>query len=182
MKTLITAFTMILFYTHAAHAHLGGHTLVCKSPKVADKSRVVFTLSRGNAEGYVAPKYSYTKGNKKYEFTTENDMLSFGETIHNSPLGVIRATAYNTSDEQASIKSSFTITAIPATVRAFDENGKPIKWSLELEKNSECYDSNGRANFKAVFSGWIEEGAEKFEPVEPQILDCELSYNSGMAC
>jgi hypothetical protein len=182
MKNLIVTFVMTLVST-AALAHTGSHTLTCKSAaKSGSKQIVQFSLRRSNSEKTYHPEYSITINGKKFEFATEDDDRNYGETFHNSPLGVITVTADNYYDENSANTALFSITAIPGTVKAYDTDGKLVKWNLKQEQEEDyCYDRNGKATFKGLLKGSLNTG-DKSVPVDTQIMDCELSYNSGMAC
>jgi hypothetical protein len=181
MKNLISTLILTLV-SSAALAHTGGHTLTCKSAaKSGSKQVVEFVLHRANAERVYAPEYSITINGKKFEFTTDDDMKNYGETYHNSPLGVISVTADNYYEENSVNTAFLRVTAIPASVKTFDSAGKLVKWNFKDEKKDDCYDMNGKATFKGILKGQINSG-EKSVPVDTQIMDCELTYNSGMAC
>jgi len=179
MKALLV--TMTFMFTQFALAHSGSNTLTCKSAKNSgSKQMIQLSLSRGNTAGLAAPTISMKVDGQAYTLDTPEDTLSYGETFHNSPLGVVRVTAENYNDNAAAIRGGFSVVAIPSTVRAFDNQGHPVKWSLKSEKD-ECNDSNGKATFQGVFHGDLNAN-KKDVSVEPQILDCELVYDSGMAC
>lgn len=181
MKKLLLSLVFII--ASNAHAHPGGHELQCKSAlNSGSNQKLIFTLNRSNGLGWYPPAFSLTVNNKKYEFITDDEMKNFGKTFHNSPLGVIYITAENNEDEEASTKANLSITAIPETVKAFDYKGNPVKWNFSEEKSeSTCYDSNGKATFKGVFHGYMHSDDSNI-PVDTQIMDCELTYNSGMTC
>lgn len=183
MKKLIPVL-MIALTSTAAFAHPGSNTLTCKSARNSgSKQNVQFELHRMNGPGWVSPEFSVSINGKKYEFKPEDETKSYGDTIHNSPLGVIMVTADNSADEAATISASFNVTAAPSTVKAFDNEGKPVKWTLRSEAD-ECNDSNGKAVFKGVFKGYLlnRQKDSSVLNLDPQIMDCTLSYNSGMAC
>lgn len=188
MKTLITQLAAIglLITTSPAFAHSGSHSLICKSAaRSGSNQKLVFTLSRANGTGLVAPSFSVTLNGQKTEIETTDEMQSYGQTFHNSPLGVITVSADNMNGTQPH-EIWATVTAIPSTVKAFDSNGKPVKWTFEKEKDS-CSDSNGKAKFKGILHGTLRTSAnvpEKAKDIEldTQIMDCELIYDSGMAC
>ena len=182
MKKLITILALSLAPA-LAFAHPGGNSLVCKSAKRSGSKQVVeFTLARSNGTGWYPPEFSVTVDGKKTEFKNDDETQSLGETIHNSPLGVILVTADNTGVENAPIYGQFQVTAVPSTVKAYDTDGKLVKWNFNAEK-SECYDSNGKATFKGVFKGYIyENGRSEGQNLDVQVMDCELTYDSGMAC
>lgn len=182
MKNLLTL--ALLFASAPALAHSGGHSLVCKSAKNSGSKQVVeFELRRSNSTGFMGPSFSITVDGKKTDATTDDIMLGYGSTFHNSPLGLIRVTADNSEDAEAKNNVFVSVTAIPATVKAYNTEGKRVKWTLEQEKD-DCGDANGRATFKGILRGSIKE--DKDGPtttvVEPQIMDCRLVYGSGMAC
>lgn len=180
MKNLISTLVLTLV-SSAAFAHTGGHTLTCKSAaKSGSKQVVAFELHRANDERTWAPTYSITIDAKKYEFTTDDDMKNYGSTYHNSPLGVIVVSADNYYEDNSVNTGLFEITAMPGTVKAYDTDGKLVKWSFKKE-NEDCYDRNGKAIFKGILKGSLDAG-DKNVPVDTQVLDCELTYNSGMAC
>jgi hypothetical protein len=51
---------------------------------------------------------------------------------------------------------------------------------MKDEKN-ECYDTNGKATFKGIFHGYLHSNDTPVD-LDTQIMDCELTYDSGMAC
>jgi hypothetical protein len=179
MKHLLALFVFTTLST-TAFAHPGGHTLVCHSAKNSgSKQNFAITLKRSNGTGWFNPTIDVTVANKQIELTTPDEMNNYGTTFHNSPLKVITVTA-EVPFEKASNTGYLSIVAMPDTVKAYDNENKPVKWSLQSEKD-ECNDSNGRATFQAIVHGNIYEG-EAENNVDTQILDCELTYNSGMAC
>jgi hypothetical protein len=188
MKTLITKITALIFLiaTSTAFAHPGGHSLTCKSAvKSGSKQRLEFTLSRSNGTGWYAPSFSVTVNGQKTEIETADETRSYGETFHNSPLGVITVSANNMNGTDLNEIWAH-ITAIPSTVKAFDSAGKTVKWSFKKEQD-ECSDANGSAKFKGIIHGYLRTKANQPEKttdinLETQIMDCELTYNSGMAC
>lgn len=179
MKLLIP---LMIFtaYSNMAHAHPGGHRLTCKSAKNSGSNqRIDLSLARSNGKGWHAPTIEVGIDNKKLELFTPDDMENYGTTFHNSPLKVITVTA-EVSYDGVENTGNLTIVGIPSTVKAFDMNNKPVKWSFEAEKD-ECNDTNGRATFQGILNGHLYEGKESIE-VDTQILDCELTYGSGMTC
>lgn len=188
MKNLITklaAFSLVLA-TSTAFAHPGGHGLICKSAaKSGSKQQLTFTLSRSNGTGWAPASFSVTVNGQKTEINTTDEMKSYGETFHNSPLGVIVISANNMEGTMPN-EVWATITAVPSTVKAFDSEGKPVKWTFKKEQD-ECSDANGSAKFKGIIHGTLRTNANQPEKatdinLETQIMDCELTYNSGMAC
>lgn len=182
MKQLI-ALTLIAFAPLTAFAHSGSNSLSCKSAAGA-KQKIEISLGRSNTDETFGAHYTISLNGQKHEFKDEEELSNLGETIHNSPLGVIMVTANNNRQQNAEKFGSFTVTAIPSTVKAYNAQGKLQRWSMELEKD-DCNDANGRARFKGVFKGYLNEKVNgEYSPIilEPQVMDCELKYNSGMAC
>ncbi len=181
----LAAITIVLS-TSNAFAHPGSHGLSCKSAaQSGSNQQLVFTLSRSNGTGWAAPSFSVTVNGQKTDIETTDEMQTYGETFHNSPLGVIRVSANNMNGTQPN-EIWATVTAIPSTVKAFDSEGKPVKWTFEKEKD-DCSDSNGKAKFKGIIHGTLRTNANSAEKatdinLDTQIMDCELTYNSGMAC
>jgi hypothetical protein len=185
MKNLIAALALILTST-SAFAHGGSHHVACHSAaESGSKQYVEFSLNRANGVGLVGPAFTVGVNGKRTSFQTDDEMKTFGETTHNSPLGVIMVSATNDDQEGTDTHGRFTLTAIPSTVKAFTADGKRNKWSLKAEQD-ECNDANGSAKFKAIFRGNMNTKlpGDKYSDttVEVQILDCEMEYNSGMAC
>lgn len=179
MRNLILTLSLCFFST-TAFAHPGGHSLVCKSLPNA-KRKLELSLARSNGTGWYPPSFSIAVDGKKHEFTTDDEMKTFGSTFHNSPLGVIVVTADNSGDDQDGTRFGyFQVVGIPSTVKAYDPQGKRIKWSPELEKDA-CVDANGKATFKGMIRVEFREGQDSFE-LEGEPMNCELTYNSGMAC
>lgn len=179
MKHLLALFVFTTLST-TAFAHPGGHHLVCQSAKNSGTNqKFAISLSRANGTGWSNPVIDVTINNKKVELTTPDEMNLYGHTFHNSPLKVITVTA-EVPFEKNSNTGYLSIVAMPETVKAYDADNNPVKWSLEKEKD-ECSDANGRATFQAIVHGYIYEGANQSD-VDTQILDCELTYNPGMAC
>lgn len=180
MKLLIP---LIIFaaVSNIAHAHSGGNKLVCKSAKNSGSNqKIEILLSRGNTKGFAAPTIELTVDNHKFELTTPDDNNNYGTTFHNSPLKIITITAEVPYEKNANT-GDFTVVAIPETVKAFDDQNQPVKkWTLEAEKEG-CNDSNGKALFQGYINGYMR-ADQSDVPLDTQILDCELSYNSGMAC
>lgn len=172
---------MSLVSSTGAFAYSGGNSLSCKS----QHTRNAFSLVRSNSPGWTAPSFSLTIRGKTYTIATQDDSKSWGETIHNAPMGLIYVTANNLEEKGAENRISITVQAIPRTVKAYDHNGRQIKWSLKDEQSeSGCYDSNGKATFKALIGGsyLLEDEGGSLKSVEPILMDCVLTYNSGMAC
>jgi len=180
MKNLIATLALTIA-SSTAFAHNGSNTLVCKSSKNSGSKQVIeFNLVRSNGKHESAPTYSLTVNGKKYEFTTENELKSYGETFHNSPLGVITVTADNVSEEDSVNTGYISVVAVPGSVKSYDTAGKLQKWNMKDEKD-DCYDTNGKATFKGIFHGYLHSNDTPVD-LDTQIMDCELSYNSGMAC
>lgn len=178
MKFFALAFA---FVSTAAFAHPGGHSLTCKSAaRSGSTQQVTFNLSRFNGPGWVEPEYSVTIDGKLYEFKGTDPNFTYGDTFHNSPLGVINISANNYEEPNAASQSSFQITAIPSTVQAFDVDGNKVIWNIKDDQD-ECYDSNGKAIFQGTIKGYVDD-AGNYIHVDTQIMDCELTYDSGMAC
>ncbi len=177
---LLLACTLFLTFSQAVFAQPGSHKLVCNSAKNSGSvQKIELSLKRANALGLWVPVIEVNVNDKKIEMTTPDDMKSYGTTFHNSPLKVITVTAEVEYDVSANT-GFFSVVAIPKSVKAFDIENKPAKWSLEKEKD-ECHDANGRATFQAIIHGYLHQ--EKNDVIiDTQILDCELTYNSGSAC
>ena len=171
MKLLIPL--IVLATMTNAHAHPGGSLLTCKSQKME------ISLKRSNGTGWFAPIIEVTKNNRSYVLHTPEETGNYGVTFHNTPLKVITVTVDVPSIDNIN-SGDFSIIAMPSTVQSFDYDGKPTKWNLEDEKD-ECYDSAGSAKFKGIIRGYLnlDKGVES---IETEIMDCELTYNSGMAC
>ena len=179
MKHLMTTFIFSLIST-AAFAHPGGHQLTCKSAKNSgSKQAIEFLLKRSNGSGWFAPTVEVTTNGKKMLLATPDENNNYGTTFHNSPLKVITVTVEVPYEKNINY-GILSVVAIPQTVKAFDNQNKPMKWSLESEKD-ECNDSNGRATFQAIIHGSVRNNDSAVD-VDTQVLDCELTYNSGMAC
>ncbi|MBS1968860.1 MAG: hypothetical protein JSU04_01045 [Bdellovibrionales bacterium] len=181
MKTLLGSLTIL--FSSFAFAHPGGHTLTCKSAKNSGaKQAIEVSLHRSNGKGWYAPTISVKADGKNYVLDTSDDMDNYGDTFHNSPLGVIHVTANNYNDNTATTFGSFSVVGIPSTVRAFDDQGHAVKYDLKAQKDQDgCYDSNGKARFQGVIEGQLKSNNKDIS-IETQILDCELVYDSGMAC
>ena len=182
MKKLVAILTLALG-SAPAFAHPGGHSLTCKTGKNSGSKQVVeFTLNRSNGTGWFPPSYSITINGKKSVITTEDEMKTFGETFHNSPLGVITVTATNLEEKDPAVRAYFSVLAIPSTVKSYNSEGKIQTWSFQAEKD-DCNDASGKATFRGIFKGFMStKGSDSSAEVDTQILDCELDYNSGMAC
>ncbi|MGZ3790122.1 MAG: hypothetical protein ACXVLQ_16420 [Bacteriovorax sp.] len=179
MKNLL-AFFIFTALSNTAFAHPGGHKLVCQSAKHSGSNqKIEISLSRSNGTGWYAPTIEMSVENKKFKLTTPDDMNNYGTTFHNSPLKVITVTA-DVPIEKNTNAGYFSVVAIPGSVKAFDTENKPVKWSLKAEKD-ECNDTNGRATFQGIIHGYLNVDSSDIY-IDPQILDCELSYNSGMEC
>lgn len=180
MKKIFTAIIITITST-AAFAHSGGHELTCRSAKNSGSHQPIkISLARANTVGLWAPKISIAVKRKKHTLDTQDDMVSYGETFHNSPLGVITVTVSNRDENTAVVFGGFSIVAIPNSVRAYDPQGRPMKWKFTDEKD-DCYDSAGRARFHGIFRGHLKSYGKDI-PLETQVLECELTYTSGMAC
>ena len=180
MKNLIATLVLTLTST-VALAHPGGHKLMCKSTAQSGGKQVTeFTLTRSNGINWYAPKFSLKIDGKQFDFASEDESSNYGETFHNTPMGVITVTANNFKEATSVNYGSFSVVAIPNTVKAYDPNGQPVKWNFNDEKD-ECYDTNGKAKFKAIFKGSLRTDRKDI-PVDTEYMDCELEYNSGMAC
>ncbi|MGZ3694446.1 MAG: hypothetical protein ACXWQO_09695 [Bdellovibrionota bacterium] len=181
MKNVIFALTLALAST-TAFASPGSHSLVCKSAtNSGSKQKVELNLARVNTYGLAAPTISITVDGKKHVLSTDDEMKMYGETFHNSPLGVITVTGTNENEENAAVRGYFSVVAIPSTVKAYDEKGKRVIWTFKGEQG-ECYDMAGKAKFKGIVHGYINDGSEPGVELDTQILDCELSYDPGSAC
>jgi hypothetical protein len=179
MKRIIA---IALFFTSTTvFAHPGGHSLTCHSSARSGSKQIVdFKLSRMNGPGWVEPGYEITIDGKTYAYQGTSENFSYGDTFHNSPLGVINITATNAEENLPENNSFFRITGIPSTVQAFDSDGNKVVWDIKDDQD-ECYDTNGRAVFQGVIHGWLDDHGNSIE-FDTQVLDCELTYDSGMAC
>jgi len=184
MKRLLTL-SIFTLLSSAAFAHPGSSTLVCKSAKNSEATqKLELLLKRMNAVGWAPPTIELKINNQKYVFSTPSDESNYGNTFHNSPLHVITATAdvpFIESPKDVDVSGQLSVVARPETVKAYDFENKPVIWSLEAEKE-ECYDTNGSATFQAIIKGYLIPNQSELIDVETQILDCEILYNSGMAC
>lgn len=180
MKLLIPLIVFTALSTNA-HAHSGSQRLICKSAKNSgSKQKLEIFLKRGNTAGYAAPTIKVHVDNKHLVLTTPEDTTNYGRTFHNSPLKVITVTAEVPYEGEGNT-GSFTIVAIPETVKAFDFQSQPAtKWSIEDQKEG-CFDVGGSAKFQGYIEGSLYSGKDHVE-VETQILDCTLEYNPGMTC
>lgn len=168
-----------------AHAHPGSNRLVCKSSvNSGSAQKVELSIKRSNGKGWFAPEIEISLDQKSYLLTTPDEMNNYGTTYHNTPLKVISVTAEVPSDEENVNSGEFRVTAIPDSVKGYDIENRPVVWSLEAEKD-ECYDTNGSAKFQAILNGYLfiqSDGEDAVKRIDTQILDCELTYNSGMSC
>ena len=180
MKRLIAILVLSLAST-VTMAHPGGHTLTCTSAKNSGSKQVIeVSLARSNRTGWWAPKIQITVDGKQYLLDTPDEMNNYGETINDAPLGVVTVSADTSANKEAKTYGAFSVVAIPNTVKAFDEEGKPVSWKFEDEKDG-CSYSNGKATFQGILHGYIGQGQQDID-IDTQIMDCELNYNSGMAC
>jgi hypothetical protein len=169
------------FVSISAFAHPGGHTLICQSaPNSGSSQQIRLELTRSNSAGWYAPKATLDVNQQKFTLDTPDETKNYGETYHNSPLGVITVTIDNFSEDVGHNFGRFSVVAIPQSVQAFDTEGKPVNWSLKDEKD-DCFDSSGSATFQGIFHGILRSN-EKGIDLDTQILDCTLKYDSGMAC
>ena len=179
MKHIIIFFLFTIL-TPPAFAHPGSSTLTCKSQKdFKSKQAIEIFLKRANGLGWGSPIIDVTINKKLTKLSTPDDMSNYGETFHNSPLKVIRVSVA-VGESEKSNSGHFSVVAIPESVKAFDQAGNAVKWSLKTE-NDECYDVHGKAVFKSIIRGYIKESESRTE-IEAQILDCTLVYSPGMSC
>jgi hypothetical protein len=179
MKHLL-AFFLFNAISQTAFAHPGGNTLVCHSAKQSGSSqKIELSFSRSNGPGWYEPDLEMNIGGNKFKLTTPDEMSLYGATFHDSPLKVISDSAEVPYDDNTN-NGFVNVVAIPNTVKAFDSGNKPVKWSMKKEKE-ECYDTNGRATFQGIIQGHVYVDKKEIN-VEAQILDCELTYDSGMSC
>lgn len=180
MKLLIPLIVFAALSTNA-HAHPGGNKLVCKSAKISgSRQKLEILVARANGKGWINPTIELNVDDHKFQLTTPDEDNNYGTTFHNSPLKVITINAEVPEIENTNY-GHFTIIAIPKTVKAFDTENKPMKdWDLNAEKEG-CHDTNGRATFQGYINGYMNV-ENSIMSIDTQILDCELSYNSGMAC
>ena len=175
--------TLFIFaiVSHTAFAHPGGNKLVCKSANNSgSKQKLEVLLTRSNGLGWYEPTIKVNVDGKELQLTTPNAKKNYGTTFHNSPLKVITVTAEVPYADKSNT-GSFTVVAMPESVKAFDNDNHPVKWSWKTEQD-ECSDANGRATFKGIIRGQLSNEDGTSTTIDPQIMDCELSYNSGMAC
>lgn len=180
MKLLLSIFALALM-TQTAFAHPGSHSFVCKSASNSGSNQMLEVLiKRMNGVGWINPTIEMKLNDQLHTFTTPSEMSNYGETFHNSPLGVITSSV-EVPFEPETVNGHFRIVAFPKTVKAFDPEGNPVEWKFEDEQD-ECYDTNGSAKFQAIINGYINYEKSDFIKIETQVLDCELNYNSGMSC
>ena len=180
MKQLSALFIFAII-SSSAFAQPGSNTLVCKSAANShSKQKLEIFLTRSNGIGWFAPTIEVKIDNRKVQLTTPNEKSNYGITFHNSPLKVINVTADVPFKEKENT-AFFSLVAIPETVKTFDSENNPVKWTWELEKD-ECSDANGQAKFQGIFHGQLYLDNSERPEIDSQIMDCELSYNSGMAC
>lgn len=179
MKLIIFFFLLSVFST-PAFSHPGSSTLTCKSEvNSSSKQSLEIFVKRANGLGWGSPTIEVTIDKKLIKLATPDDMNNYGETFHNSPLKVIRVSAI-VEDSEKSSSGAFSVVAIPHSVKAFNELGEPIEWSLNAE-NDDCYDVHGKAVFKGILRGYIQNSDLRTD-IEAQVLDCTLVYSSGMSC
>ncbi len=179
MKLLFAIFIFTTLLNNA-FANPGSHKLACKSAKNSGANqRIELSLKRSNGARWSAPIIEMSIENKKFQLTTPDESNNYGTTFHNSPLKVITVTAEVPFDQKANT-GFFGVVAIPETVKAFDNQNNSVKWSLKAEKE-DCYDSNGKALFQGVVHGNVNIDNTEIN-IDAQVLDCELTYNSGMSC
>ena len=174
-KKLFLIITLIILVSVQTFAHPGSHTLSCKSVNSGSKS-IGFSLTRANGPGWSAPIFTVVIDKKKYSFEPP-DEKDYGETVRDVPLGVIYITADNMGDGESN-QGSFSLMAIPSSVKI---KGQSPKWNLKDEKDS-CYDANGKATFRGIFRGSLQQGSGKQIDLGPILMSCGLEYDSGMAC
>lgn len=179
MKHLIII-TIFSILSKPVFAHPGSSTLVCKSvDKLGSKTMLEVLVKRANGIGWGSPTVEIKVNGKLTTLSTPDDMNNYGETFHNSPLKVIRVTAI-VEQSEGSNYGAFSILAIPQSVKAFDKTGMPVKWSLKAE-NDECYDVHGKATFKGIIRGFIQNSDSQTQ-IDAQVMECSLIYNPGMSC
>ena len=168
-----------------AFAIPGGSNLICDTAaNSTSKQKIHLEVHRVNSVGDLAPAIEFSLNNKKYPILTPNINKQYGETIHDAVLGVVVVTADTTSTNQKN-KIRVQVMAIPGTVKAFNSNGTPAKWDLADEDGGECIDGYGKANFQGVFTGTLETAPStdnSWVPLDNQIMDCTIDYNTGSAC
>lgn len=179
MKHIIFFFIAIISIAAAAP---GNQELICKS-KASQK--IELRILRSNVLGLSAPEVEIIDNDKHYILDTPDEMNSYGTSFRNAALGVIVITATNSAEKSAKITGSFEVVALPSTVKAYDQNGRIKKWNLS-DEGKECNDASGKAVFKGLFKGeyktTLPNGKITRRKFQPQVLDCELNYNSGSAC
>ena len=177
---LAAAVVALSLVSAPALAHPGGQTLSCHSLAGA-KRTVELSLSRMNGKGWATPAFTMTIDGTAHDFTSDDEMMTFGETVHDSPRGVIRVTADNRENTAATSFGGFTVTAIRRSVKAYDRDGHRVYATAASASQDACYDSNGKAVFRAVFRGWLHDATHDVK-LDAQVLECTLEYDSGMAC
>jgi hypothetical protein len=173
MKMILITLAVLLGTT-SVFAHPGSNNLVCKSAKHSgSRQSIAFELHRSNGTGWFAPTFAVSVDGKEYAFTPPDEMKSYGETIHDYAHGVVVVTAEDFEAGEMN-HGRFSVTAIPKTIKSSSQG------------EGECADSAGQAKFKAIFRGQLRSKLSnpkgKRIRLDTQILDCELEYNSGMAC
>lgn len=164
-----------------AHANPGGNTLVCKSAKNSGSSqKLEVFVTRANEKGWINPTIKLSVDDNKFELRTPDENNNYGTTFHNSPLKVITVTV-EVPLRKRGTTGKFSIIAIPSSVKAFDDENKPAKdWTLNAQLEG-CFDTNGRAEFQGYINGYLRLN-DNSTSIYTQLLDCELTYSSGMAC
>lgn len=182
MKASLLMFATTLVASASAFAVPGQASLVCQSAAGA-KQNLKVEIARADSEGDWAPQIRLTVDGKAYTPKSLDIRRSYGETIHDATLGVIVVTA-NTYRGAKGDQISAQVMAVPGTVKTFDQDGKPAApWKLENDDGGSCIDGYGKASFKGVFTGGVTpQSASEGVQIQNQILDCELSYDTGSAC
>ena len=176
----ISFFFLLFALSTPAFSHPGSSTLTCKSEvNSSSKQSLEIFVKRANGLGWGSPTIEVTIDKKLIKLATPDDMNNYGETFHNSPLKVIRASVVVPEIVDTN-SGMFSVVAIPSSVKSFNKDGKPVKWSLKAE-DDECYDVHGSAIFKGIIRGHIKNDDSQVQ-IETQILDCTLTYKPGMSC
>ena len=173
-------FVASLLFSFAVSAHPGGSHLVCHSRAGSDSEQYIrLSVSRSNGLGWMAPQISVAVNGKEYILDTPSEESMYGETSHDSPLKLIHVSVSVAKNEGMNT-AQLNVQAIPDSVRAYNSRGHLVHWSLKASQE-DCYDSNGKSTFQGIFQGilYSTDGTISFEP---QILDCKLVYDPGMAC
>lgn len=181
MKKLVLSCVLILITSTAAFAVTGGSQLICQSSANSDsKQSLHVEIVRMNGPGTSAPSVKISINGTNYPISTPYIGKQYGQTIHDAALGVIVVNANNYGASKKN-QLSIQIMAVPGSVKAFNREGNQVKWSLQNDDGGKCIDGNGKATFQGIFTGNLQTDTG-YVPVDNQIMDCTLTYNTGSAC